>query len=122
MLTGSCNCKAIRFTVKPTDRTAACHCGQCRKQSGHHWASGVASEADLTVQGEVKWYASSESAQRGFCPTCGCFLFWKHNDEDIISYSLGVIDGPTGLSIKRHIFVAGKGDYYTIADGIPQQD
>ena len=65
---------------------------------------------------------ASDIAKRGFCPTCGCFLFWKHNDEDKMSFSLGMIDGPTSLRLQRHIFVADKGDYYDIADGLPQHD
>jgi hypothetical protein len=32
----------------------------------------------------------------------------------------GTIDGATGLKLERHIFVADKGDYYEIADGIAQ--
>jgi hypothetical protein len=32
----------------------------------------------------------------------------------------GTIDGATGLRLQRHIFVADKGDYYDIADGLPQ--
>jgi hypothetical protein len=31
-------------------------------------------------------------------------------------------DGPTGLRLKGHIFVADKGDYYAIADGLPQAE
>jgi len=33
------------------------------------------------------------------------------------SVALGAIDGPTGLALERHIFVADKGDYYEIGDG-----
>lgn len=122
VLKGSCNCKAVTFSVKPHKRVTACHCSQCRKQTGHHWASGSADVSDFDVQGNVSWYDLSETAKRGFCGMCGCFLFWKHNDEDFMSFSLGAIDGPTGLTIKEHIFVADKGDYYDIADGVPQRD
>ncbi len=122
MLTGSCNCGAVRFTVTPDAQSASmCHCGQCRKQSGHYWASAQADETAFDITGNVHWYASSASAKRGFCPTCGCFLFWKHNDEDKMSFSLGTIDGPTGLIVDRHIFTAFKGDYYDIENDLPEQ-
>lgn len=122
MLRGSCNCKSVTFTVKNVIRASACHCGQCRKQSGHHWASGLAADADLTTSGEVRWYASSDFAKRGFCPNCGSFLFWKMDSEPKISFSLGTLDGPTGLRLERHIFTADKGDYYDIADNVPQRE
>ena len=121
ILSGSCNCGAVRFTLKPEDRATACHCGQCRKQSGSYWMSGQTHMDDLTVTGELRWYEASPTAKRGFCPTCGCWLFWKAHDEDKISYSLGVIDGDTGLKLQRHIFTGDKGDYYDIADGAPQR-
>lgn len=122
-LQGTCNCGAVRFGVSNYSGGAtACHCGQCRKQSGHHWASGHAPVTDFTIDGDVRCHASSASARRGFCPTCGTFLFWKHNDEDMMSFSLGALDGPTGLKLGRHIFTAFKGDYYDIADGLPQRE
>lgn len=122
MLTGSCNCGSVTFTV--TDGAqgfSACHCGQCRKQSGHVWASGYAPEINIEITGSPQWYASSPTAKRGFCPTCGAFLFWKAHDEETMSFSLGALDGPTGVSLEKHIFTADKGDYYEIADGVPQK-
>jgi len=122
MLKGSCNCGGVTFTVSHVLRSSACHCGQCRKQSGHHWASGLAHDADVTVTGTLQWYASSDIAQRGFCPTCGSFVIWKMAGEEKVSFSLGLIDGPTGLSLDRHIFTGSKGDYYDIADDVPQRE
>ena len=122
MLTGGCNCKSVTFSVAQPVQATACHCGQCRKQTGHHWASGHMPVTDFKITGEVCWFDSSPNAKRGFCPTCGCFLFWKHNDEDKMSFSLGAIDGPTGLTLHRYIFTADKGDYYTIADADPPRE
>jgi hypothetical protein len=49
-------------------------------------------------------------------------LFWKAHDEDQISFSLGCLDEEDGIKLERHIFVADKGDYYEIADGLPQSE
>ena len=118
---GSCLCGEVTFTVRGTPQgLSACHCGQCRKQSGHVWASAYVPETDIDIAGEVSWYEASASAKRGFCKTCGSFLFWKAHDEDTLSFALGAIDGPTGMSLARHIFTADKGDYYEIGDGVPQ--
>ncbi|MDT8328030.1 MAG: GFA family protein [Roseovarius sp.] len=123
MYQGSCLCGAVNFRVTAAPQgPSVCHCGQCRKQSGHLWASAYVAMADLSISGTVKWYAASATAKRGFCPTCGSFLFWKAHAEDSMSFALGALDDPTGISLEKHIFVAEKGDYYEIADGVPQKD
>jgi hypothetical protein len=33
---------------------------------------------------------------------------------------MGAFDTPTSTHLDMHIFVAEKGDYYEIADGLPQ--
>lgn len=118
----SCLCGAVKFTVQDKGTATACHCTQCRKQSGHFWASGTAEETDFQITGDVTWYRASDTAKRGFCPTCGSFLFWKHDAETKMSFSLGLIDGPSNLSLQRHIFTADKGDYYELTDGVPQRE
>ena len=118
---GSCLCGAVRFAVTgPLGAADACHCTACRKQTGHYLASTEVAKAALSVEGQVAWYASSAKVRRGFCPTCGSTLFWDPPARDWIAVALGAFDGPTGISLARHIFVAEKGDYYTIADGLPQ--
>ena len=121
---GSCLCGAIGFEVEgeltPGD---ACHCVQCRRQSGHVWASTNIPRDKLTVQGmdEVTWFQSSEKIRRGFCGTCGSALFWDPPHKDWTSIAMGAFDA-TGTHLEMHIHVAAKGDYYAIADGVPQHD
>jgi len=125
MYQGSCACGAVRFEVdgelRPPD---ACHCQQCRKQSGHFWVSTDVSKAALTIHGEeaLTWFRSSERVRRGFCSRCGAFLFWDPLPRDKIAVAMGAFDTPTGLSIHEHIFVSEKGDYYRLDDGIPQRE
>lgn len=121
-LSGRCLCGDIRFTVSgPVARPTACHCGQCRRQSGHVWASAMAPRENLTITGEPRWFSASDQARRGFCPRCGSFLFWEENGAPNISFALGALDAPTGLRLEEHIFFADKGDYYDIADGVPER-
>ena len=71
---GSCLCGAVSFEVDgPLRPPDACHCTQCRKQSGHFWASTDVPRAALAVQGSenITWFKSSEQVRRGFCSTCG---------------------------------------------------
>jgi hypothetical protein len=123
MIQGSCLCGDIQFETAATPQgVSMCHCHQCRKQSGGIWSSAYVADEDLTITGPVNWFASSPKARRGSCLRCGSFLFWKANDEGNTSFALGAIDGRTGLTLSKHIFVADKGDYYDIADGVPQTD
>lgn len=120
MTTGSCLCGSVSFEINgPLRPVVACHCGQCRKSTGHHVAATSAKRGDVVIKGDVKWYVSSEKARRGFCPSCGSNLFWDGPGENL-SILAGCLDGPTGLNLIGHIFCADKGDYYEIADGLPQ--
>lgn len=120
---GSCLCGAVRFETKgPLRGVVYCHCSQCRKQSGHYYAATDVPDANIEIRGadNVTWYAASETARRGFCRTCGSALFWKHNARDYVSVMAGSFEQPSGLKPESHIFVADKGDYYSIDDDLPQ--
>jgi hypothetical protein len=120
---GRCLCGAVTFEVAgDLDPPDACHCSQCRKQSGHVWASTNVARSALTIHGAhgLTWFQSSEKVQRGFCSMCGSFLFWDPIGLDTIAVAMGAFEAPTGTKLRIHIFVADKGDYYEIADGLPQ--
>jgi hypothetical protein len=78
----------------------------------------------VTIHGEdkVTWYRSSEKVRRGFCATCGSSLFWDPIHRDFIGIAMGAFEAPTNTKLRIHIFVADKGDYYEIADGVPQHE
>ena len=116
---GSCLCRAITYRVTgPLRQVVACHCGQCRKTSGHHVAATSAARDKVEITGDVTWFHASETARRGFCRICGSNLFWDGRGVNLSIFA-GTLDAPTGLAIKGHIYCADKGDYYEIADGLP---
>lgn len=120
MKTASCLCGGVSFELRgPLDEVIACHCGQCRKQTGNYWASTHTADADLhfTQKNSLAWYRSSAKAQRGFCKNCGSTLFWKNDGTDHTSVCLGAIDGASGLKLAGHIYVKDAGDYYEITGG-----
>lgn len=123
--TGSCLCGAVRFTTRgPLRDVIYCHCSQCRKQTGHYYAATNVPDGNIVIEGSesISWYRSSPEAQRGFCRSCGSALFWKRDGSDYVSVLAGAFDQPSGLEGTSHIFVADKGDYYTIMDGLPVHD
>ena len=123
-LTGTCLCKGVSFEIRGMpDGIIACHCSQCRKSSGH-FQVGVEIRMDQLVMSSddgLSWYRASDIATRGFCSTCGSSLFWKPDHGRYISVMAGALEHATGLRLQKHIFVADKGDYYEIEDGVPQE-
>ena len=120
---GGCLCGGVRYRVTgPLIDVSACHCSQCRKTTGHFFASTTCSLEALKFDNEetLSWYESSAGAHRGFCSRCGSSLFWRLAKEDKIDILAGTLDAPTGLKMADHIFTANKGDYYEIAGGLPQ--
>ena len=120
---GGCLCGAVRYEVRgPLREVIACHCTQCRKTSGHFVCATQCAEDNMTIVENrgLAWFQSSATARRGFCRICGGNLFWKPEKGGAISIMAGTLDGETGLAISHHIFVADKGDYYEIVDGLPQ--
>lgn len=120
MKTGSCLCGKVSFELLgKLDDVIACHCGQCRKQTGNYWASTHTADKDLRFLSSdtLTWYQSSAEAKRGFCSACGSTLFWKKTGSTDTSVCAGAIDGKTGLKLGGHIYVADAGDYYEIAGG-----
>ncbi len=125
---GSCLCGAVKFEVSgELGSTDACHCVQCRKWTGHFLASTEVPRSALTIHGveNLSWHHSSEKVRRGFCTECGSSLFFDpidQNKHSWIGISMGAFDTPTETKLALHIFVAEKGDYYEIADGLPQNE
>jgi hypothetical protein len=120
---GGCLCGGVRYRVRGALRgVIACHCGQCRKTSGHYAAmtSTPSANIELTEAGGLVWYKSSDTAERGFCGRCGGNVFWRLAGRDDISITAGTLDMPTNLNIESHIFVADKSDYYTLNDDAPK--
>lgn len=121
--TGSCLCGAVRYKVGgPLRPVVYCHCGRCRKTSGHFVAASACdSESLLLIEDAgLRWYDSSPHAERGFCSVCGGNLFWRPKSGGKTSIMAGTIDSPTGISAIAHIFVDNASDYHEIADGLPQ--
>lgn len=128
MYTGSCLCGSVTFEIRgELGEIDGCHCNECRKWTGHFLASTDVPRGALKIGGEnrLRWYESSKKVRRGFCDNCGSSLFFDPLDRDKhdwIGISMGAFDKPTNARMALHIFVAEKGDYYDITDGLPQNE
>ena len=85
MKTGSCLCGGVKYQISGEMRPiVACHCSQCRKTSGNFVAATRVAKVDLTFDSmtTLKWFKSSDEAERGFCGTCGSNLFWQRQSGE----------------------------------------
>ena len=127
-LTGRCLCGDVRFRIDgPLGPAGSCHCSQCRRWSGHYWSSVNVAQADLLLENgheSLAWYPSSDHAERGFCLLCGSSLFWRQSSPEAerVAVALGALDDTTAAAPQAHIFVADKGGYYALEDGLPQHE
>ncbi len=123
---GSCMCKAVTFSIDGEFEhpPEACHCQQCRKQTGGFFISVNVRKRDMRLRGDehVVWYQSSQEVQRGFCGRCGSTLFWQPLKEgyEWVGVSAALFDSPLPWKIAKHTFVSEHGCYYDIADGVSQ--
>ncbi len=120
---GGCLCGTVRYRVRgPLRSVIACHCNQCQRWSGYAVAATSANQEQLQIDcdTELRWFESSPGIRRGFCGRCGSSLFWDDSRIRQVSIMAGTLDPPSGLETVSHIFVADKGDYYRITDGLPQ--
>lgn len=119
---GACLCGGVRYRVYGALRGVIfCHCSRCRRTHGHVAAYTACARDDFELEaaGTLRWF-EQDGRRRGFCTACGASLFWDRPGSQTVSVSAGTLDAPTGLRPLRHIFVESAGDYYEIADDLPQ--
>ena len=97
MLTGGCQCGAIRFAVSaaPT-RVSICHCRMCQKATGSPFASlaDVPNENFAWTRDAPAAFKSSSIAERDFCAKCGTPLSYRRIDGPNIEIMTGTFDRP----------------------------
>ena len=121
LLSGSCLCQEVTFTVKDADKNIwYCHCRQCRRVTGHYLAATRCEDNNLQIKGTVKWYYRKPNIRYGFCPKCGSQLFWKDDQSPLISILAGSFSNTSFFQEKGHIYLAEKGAYYDLCDNLPK--
>jgi hypothetical protein len=126
MLTGGCHCGAVRYdTTALPIRHSLCHCVDCRRSAGAPlvgWA--IFAEADLQISGELAIYASSENAQRHFCPQCGTGLFYTNAAvfPGMIDVQTATLDDPDLVPPQEQIQLAERIGWMEQAHALPGFD
>lgn len=104
MMTGGCQCGAVRYTVQiDSDEAYLCHCRMCQRATG-----GVSVAFRNVPKRLVTWtrepdrYASSPIAQRGFCAACGTPLTFEFVDGENLDLTVGSFDHPYRFRPTSH--------------------
>lgn len=115
---GGCLCGGVTYELTgPLRPVVACHCIQCRKTSGHYVAATQVPEERASIRGDtLRWFRSSERAERGFCSVCGSNLFWREIGSGRLSVMAGGLESSTGLRIESQLYAESAGDYYDLPD------
>jgi hypothetical protein len=97
VLTGGCQCGAVRFAVSTAPvKISICHCRMCQKASGAPFASFAEIERDdfAWTRGKPAAFRSSSIAERDFCRDCGTPLSFRRIDGPRIEIMTGAFDRP----------------------------
>ena len=116
-LHASCHCGRVRIGLPETAvGVLACHCGDCQKMHGNFNAflAVPQTEAELSGADALVWYASSETARRAFCGTCGARVLKEVTSAGRWLISAGLVDGPTGKRIIKNLWEQSKPDWYDL--------
>lgn len=103
---GSCLCKAVTFVAKGAPKgVAACHCRNCRRQTGAPFAVYVDYPVAQVEFGGLSpaEFQSSPGAWRGFCTVCGSTLYYRgDNLPGMIHLHVGAFDRPELFAPATH--------------------
>tara|TARA_R110002072_G_scaffold100712_1_gene221908 strand:+ start:538 stop:996 length:459 start_codon:yes stop_codon:yes gene_type:complete len=123
-LSGRCLCGSVTIEISGSHVAAvgACHCAMCRRWSGMVMSGfDVAPEA-VTVTGKVSRYASSNFAERAFCPTCGSHLWFRDTrDDEPYEFMPGIFAGADDFPLISEIYIDRAPGYARLAGDHPKK-
>ena len=116
MLTGGCQCGALRYRVDADPiRVYCCHCTQCRAQSASAFGISVIVPPDAVTltRGQARIWSrptvTGKVLDCAFCPACGSRVWHVDNPAgDELSVKGGPLDGGVDLRGAWHIWTSSK--------------
>jgi hypothetical protein len=122
ILTGGCQCGAIRYTARDVTDPAICHCRMCQKAVGSvFWPFLKVRVADLEwTRGLPSLYRSSEVGERGFCADCGTPLTFWHIGAETMDLSIGSLDEPVRAEPIRQHWAGARVPWFSRLADLPE--
>ena len=96
VMTGGCQCGAVRYALLAEPKPTVCHCRMCQKAVGGPFAAlAMIQKSDITwTRGQPAAYRSSSAAFRDFCAACGTPLTFRFIDAPHMEVTIGSLDRP----------------------------
>lgn len=123
---GGCNCGAVRYRLSaPPVAVVACHCSNCRKQSGAAYSVNLIEKVDaLSIEGPLTTFVdadtdSGQPVRREFCGACGSPICSRAGEGPVLALKAGTLDDPSPYAPALHIWTASKLDWVAIPEGLP---
>ncbi len=110
LLTGGCQCGAVRYALYAQPKTDICHCRMCQKAVGGPFIvlASVPVEALEWTRGAPALFDSSSVASRGFCSACGTPLTYQSLDRKNIDVTTGSLDTPEAAPPSGQYGIEGR--------------
>ena len=126
-LKGACICGAVRYTIDALPLVvAACHCTQCRRQSGAAYSVNLVVRAStMQIEGALASWEDRNTASgvplaREFCGVCGSPIrSLPSASPKVIALKAGTLDDPFPFAPAIHIWTRSKLPWVKIPDGMP---
>jgi hypothetical protein len=110
VMTGGCQCGAVRYALFETPVSTVCHCRMCQKAVGGPFAalSKVPTARFAWTRGQPASFQSSSAAERHFCAACGTPLTFHFLVGDAIEVTTGSLDTPALVPITKNFGVESR--------------
>jgi hypothetical protein len=127
VLNGACNCGAVRYIIRGRPlAVVACHCTNCRKQSGAaHSVNVVVKASAMSVDGSLEAYQDPDSESgvpvaREFCGDCGSPIRSVPGaSPKIIAVKAGTMERAGEFAPTMHIWTSSALPWVEIPDDLP---
>ncbi len=106
LISGGCQCGAVRYTIGELGRATICHCRMCQKAFGSFFGPLVTAIRLSWTRGEPKMFHSSNKVRRGFCSDCGTPLTYDWGGP--VEIAIGTLDDPESAPPVLQVNPAGK--------------
>jgi hypothetical protein len=126
VVSGACQCGATRFEFDlPSKWVAHCHCSMCRRAHGAAfvtWVGVASAQFRWLGDAELRWYASSAEAERGFCARCGSPIAFRSSRwPGEIHLARALIDGALDREPQVHVFTDSQVPWIELGDHLPRK-